>query len=297
MHRPDRWQVMASNPLVLDRNANGEGAFSQAPRRVRYTALHVGSAVVHAGALAAVALVPATWPWALGAIGANHLFNAAQSLLPRGQLLGPALVRLPPAFAVRGAVALTFDDGPDPSVTPFVLDALDEAGMRATFFCIGERVRKHPGLARDIVVRGHAVENHSFSHSPYAGLWGPRRWRRDIEAAQAAIEEATGVAPLFFRPPFGVRTPLLEPALAPLGLHCVVWSTRAFDTIARDGTRVVDRLAPGLQPGAIALLHDGIALRARRGRPVLLDALPTLLGALRRRGLHSIDLRSIAGSG
>lgn len=286
---------MASNPLAVAPDARPASAFSPAPRPIRYTAIHVGSALVHAGAAASVVLAPASWPWALGAVAANHLFNAAQSLFPSTTSLGPVLSRLPPGFAARGAVALTFDDGPDPEVTPYALDLLDEAGARATFFCIGERVQRHAALARAIVARGHAVENHSFSHSLYASLWGPGRWRRDLLAAQAAIQDATGVTPLFFRPPFGVRTPLLEPALARVGLHCVVWSARAFDTITQDAARVVDRLAPRLTPGAIALLHDGIAVRTRRGRPVLLDALPPVLATLRRRGLHSIDLRSIVG--
>jgi peptidoglycan/xylan/chitin deacetylase (PgdA/CDA1 family) len=285
---------MASTPLVQDSSTTtAGGAYCAGPRRARLTALHLGVGAAHIGAAAAVVIAPGTWPWALGAVAASHAFVAAQTLFPRGQLLGPALIRLPQTFAQRGAVALTFDDGPDPLVTPQALDMLDRAGAKATFFCIGERVRRFPALAREIVARGHAVENHSYAHSPYAGFWGPRRVRRDVMAAQDAIADVTGVAPIFFRPPFGVRNPLLEPVLAGVGLHCVIWSARAFDTIARDAGQVVQRLLSALDAGAIALLHDGIAVRERTGPPILAGALPAVLAALGERGLHSINLRSI----
>jgi len=261
---------------------------------MRFTSMHIGAAAAHVGAAAAVVAAPATWPWALATVLGSHAFMVAQTLFPRAQLLGPALVRLPRAHAERGAVALTFDDGPDPLVTPATLDILDRAGAKATFFCIGERVRRHPALAREIVARGHAVENHSYAHSPYLGFWGIGRVKRDVAAAQAAIADATGVAPVFFRPPFGVRNPMLEPALAAVGVHCVVWSARAYDTIAQDAALVVRRLTAALQPGTIALLHDGIAIRKRTGAPVLLDALPALLTEITVRGMHSINLRSLA---
>jgi peptidoglycan/xylan/chitin deacetylase (PgdA/CDA1 family) len=273
--------------------ATADCAFPVGPRRMRFTSLHFGAAAAHVGAVAAVVAAPATWPWALGALVGSHAFVVAQTLFPRAQLLGPALVRLPRVHADRGAVALTFDDGPDPLVTPAALDILDRAGAKATFFCIGERVRQHPALAREIVARGHAVENHSYTHSPYLGFWGPGRVRRDVAAAQAAIADTTGVVPLFFRPPFGVRNPLLEPVLAAVGVHCVVWSARAYDTIARDAGLVVRRLTSALQPGAIVLLHDGIAIRKRNGTPVLLNALPALLTEMTARGLSSINLRSL----
>jgi len=284
---------MVSTTIAPPHAAGAGATYPAGPRRLRFTPLHAGVAAVHGGAAAAWVAAPATWPWALGALVASHVFTAAQTLFPRGQLLGPALIRVPRAFAERGAVALTFDDGPDPEVTPATLDLLDRAGAKATFFCIGERVRRYPALARAIIARGHAVENHSYAHSPYLGLWSVGRVRRDVAAAQAAIADATGVAPLFFRPPFGVRNPMLEPALAAVGVHCVVWSARAYDTIARDPARVVRRLTARLDAGAIVLLHDGIAVRERTGPPVLLDALPVVLAALSARNLHSINLRSI----
>lgn len=287
---------MASTTFPADAVPAMGAAFPAGPRSLRLTSLHAGVAAVNVGAVATAVAAPATWPWALGAAVASHAFTVAQTLFPRGQLLGPALVRLPPPLAERGAVALTFDDGPDPEVTPATLDLLDRAGAKATFFCVGERVRRYAALAREIVARGHAVENHSYSHSVYIGLWSPARLRRDLSAAQDAIADATGLAPRFFRPPFGVRNPMTEPALAAIGLHCVVWSARAYDTVARDGDRVVRRLAPDLGPGAIVLLHDGIAIRQRTAPSPMLGALPQLLATLAERNLHSINLRALVGA-
>jgi peptidoglycan/xylan/chitin deacetylase (PgdA/CDA1 family) len=284
---------MASAPFLQPADA-AELAFRPGPRRLRFTPLHWGVGAVHVGAAAAVVASPATWPWALAAAAASHAVVVAQTFFPRAQYLGPALVRLPRGFAERGAVALTFDDGPDPDVTPRTLDLLDAAEAKATFFCIGERVRRFPALAREIVTRGHAVENHSYAHSPYGGFWAPGRVRRDILAAQDAIADATGKAPLFFRPPFGVRNPILEAALAATGLHCVIWTCRPFDTITRDVDRVLARLTAALGAGAIFVLHDGIAIRSRKGTPMVLQALPGLLAALAQRNLQSINLRALA---
>ena len=118
------------------------------------------SAVLHAGAAVGALAAPALWPWALGAVVVNHALITTAGLLPRSTLLGPNLTRLPAASQARREIALTIDDGPDPQVTPAVLDLLDAAQAKATFFCIGWRAPQHPPLCREIVARGHPVENH-----------------------------------------------------------------------------------------------------------------------------------------
>ena len=119
------------------------------PARWRPSAFLMLSAAVHLAAGIGLLLAPAQWAWWLGALIVNHGLITAAGLLPRCNWLGPNLTRLPPAAAARGEVALTFDDGPDPAITPQVLDMLDAAGVRASFFCIGERVAAHPALARE----------------------------------------------------------------------------------------------------------------------------------------------------
>ena len=248
------------------------------------------SAVLHAGALIGTATMPALWPWSVGALVANHAALTIAGLLPRTALLGPNLTRLSAQAQARGEVALTIDDGPDPAVTPQVLDLLDAAQARATFFCIGWRARENPALCREIVARGHRVENHGDAHSNAFSLFGPGRMRADIAAAQATLSDITGQAPRYFRPTAGLRNPFLEPVLAQLDLHLAAWTRRPYDT--RDGRaqQVLQRLTRGLAAGDILLMHDGHAALTPDGQPVILQTLPLLLAQLNQRGLRAVTL-------
>ena len=136
--------------------------------------------------------------------------------------------------SARREIALTIDDGPDPAVTPAVLDLLDLHGARATFFCIAERARAHPALCREIVRRGHSVQNHSDRHSHAFSLLGPGAIAREIAAAQATLADVTGVVPRFFRAPAGLRNPFLAPVLQRLDLQLVSWTRRGYDTVRRE---------------------------------------------------------------
>jgi len=129
-----------------------------------YPAMLTATAAWHVLVLAAWLVAPRAWPWWLAAIFANHAVFTVAGLLPRTSLLGPNWTRLPAGARNADAIALTIDDGPDPVVTPQVLDLLDALGVHATFFCIGEKARRYPQLAREIVARGHALENHSQVH-------------------------------------------------------------------------------------------------------------------------------------
>ncbi len=250
------------------------------------------SVVLHAVAGATVIASPALWPGALAAVAANQVLLTVAGLLPRSTLLGPNIRRLPPAAAARGEIALTIDDGPDPEVTPRVLDLLDAAGMKASFFCIGERVTAHAALAREMVARGHAIENHSQRHLKMFAALGPVGMRREIGLAQQSIAAAVGRAPRFFRPTAGLRNPFLDPVLAGLDLRLASWTRRPFDTRCGDPATVHARLVRGLAAGDILLLHDGHAARTPAGRPVILEALPRLLETLGRAGLRSVTLDS-----
>ena len=232
---------------------------------------------------------PTLWPWALGAVLANHAVLTAAGLSPRSRLLGPNWTRLPGTPAAR--IALTLDDGPDPQITPRVLELLAQHGAPATFFCIGERVAAHRSLARELVARGHSIENHSQRHLAHFSLLGPRALRAEIERAQETIAATTGQAPRFFRAPAGLRSPFLDPVLQRLGLQLASWTRRGFDTLERRPERVFGALARGLAAGDILLLHDGHAARTREGAPVVLKVLPRLLAALSAAGLTPVTLR------
>ncbi|HTO70440.1 MAG TPA: polysaccharide deacetylase family protein [Myxococcota bacterium] len=251
-------------------------------------ALHLCGAV-------ALAFPGADWRAVAGALVANHAVLFAGCLVPRSRLLGPNIVRLPAANAERGEVALTFDDGPHPELTPRVLDLLDARGAKATFFAIGAHAAANAGVVRDAVARGHAVESHTQHHSHHFGWYGPRRLRREIAAAQAAIAAAAGRAPAFFRAPDGVRNPMLDGALARFGLRYVSWRRRGFDAVDANADRVLARLLRGLAPGDVLMLHDGSALRRPLAEPAVLKVLPRLLDALAERGLRSVSLRQAFG--
>lgn len=246
---------------------------------------------LHLLALVAVIAKPGQWRWALGAVVVNHLLMAAIGLWPRSHWLGPNWTRLPAAAMARNEVALTIDDGPDPIVTPQVLDLLDRYAVQATFFCIGEQAARYPDLCREIVRRGHAIENHSQHHRHHFSLMGPGAMTRETQAAQDTLTAITGQRPLFFRAPAGLRNPFLDPVLSRLGLQLASWSARGFDTRIGDAGRVKSKLLRGLRAGAILLLHDGNAARTSKGHPVILEVLPALLTSAAAAGLRFVTLR------
>jgi peptidoglycan/xylan/chitin deacetylase (PgdA/CDA1 family) len=250
------------------------------------------SLALHAGAVIALIARPHLWPWVLGAIVVDHLILTAAGLWPRSRLLGPNWTHLPAAAAANGSVAITIDDGPDPAVTPQVLDLLDQHRAKATFFCIGELVEQHSGLAREIISRGHSIENHSQHHLHRFSVLGPGGIAAEIARAQDTIAAVTGERPRFFRAPAGLRSPLLDPVLARFGLRLASWTRRGFDTVNPDPAIVFERLTRGLRSGDILLLHDGHAAHTASGTPVILEVLPRVLQAVAAAKLTPITLRA-----
>jgi peptidoglycan/xylan/chitin deacetylase (PgdA/CDA1 family) len=228
---------------------------------------------------------------------ADHLALGTAGLLPRCRLLGANLVSLDAAARERREVALTFDDGPDPRSTPFVLEELARRGVRASFFCVGERVERWGRLAAEVAGAGHDLENHSYSHPYSFALLGPRRQACEIDRAQSAIAGVCGRSPVYFRAPAGLRNLWLQPVLAPRGLALAAWTRRGYDTVDRDPERVVGRLLVDVAPGHILLLHDGGLHLGRDALPLLRAVLPRLLDGLAEQGLHPIALPRPAASG
>src|ERR1700735_831287 len=259
----------------------------------RPSPLLVASAAVHLGAAAALIARPRAWPWTLSALLANHVVLAAAGLWPRSHLLGANWTRLPERgdLAPRG-VAITIDDGPDPDVTPRVLEQLEGYEARASFFCIGERVLRYPDLAQEIVRRGHVIENHSQRHRHNFSLLGPGAMSSEVSQAQESIYRVTGSSPRFFRAPAGLRNPFLDPVLVRLQLHLASWTRRGFDTVNANAEAVYRRLADRLRDGDILLLHDGNAARTAGGRPVITEVLPRLLDAMAAKQCAPVTLRS-----
>lgn len=153
------------------------------------------------------------------------------------------------------AVALTFDDGPHPEVTPRLLDLLSRHAVTATFFVTGVNAERYPDLIRAILERGHTIGNHSYHHSPFLMLKGSRTLRREVETAQTLFKQF-GITPQAFRPPVGITAPHLWRVLVDLGMFCVNFSCRVGDMGNRRIRNMAARLLKKVRPGDIILLHD-----------------------------------------
>jgi peptidoglycan/xylan/chitin deacetylase (PgdA/CDA1 family) len=158
--------------------------------------------------------------------------------------------------SVEKSVALTFDDGPDVKLTPRILEILDKHEVTATFFVIGHKAEDNPSLLKEIISRGHSIGNHSYSHATWFDLFGRKMMEQDLLKAEEEIMRVTGIKPVFFRPPYGVTTPILAKAVKKLGYKTVGWSVRSLDTVLKDKEKLVERITDRLHPGAIILLHD-----------------------------------------
>jgi peptidoglycan/xylan/chitin deacetylase (PgdA/CDA1 family) len=209
---------------------------------------------------------------------------------PASRFFVPVVSHLPGDAPV---VALTFDDGPDPEVTPAVLDILGAHGARATFFVLGDRAARYPDVIRRIHREGHSIGTHTQHHRLGFHFAGPARVRREIEDAievVAAILPAPA-RPTLFRPPQGLRTPQFASGWRRTrGQVCVTWTVRGFDSRPTTAAAITRRVARGLGPGAIVALHDGTGLGGSRDRAPTLAALPEILAACKRRGLRCVAL-------
>ena len=193
----------------------------------------------------------------------------------------------------RNRVALTFDDGPDPEVTPRVLDALAKYDARATFFTIGAALAARPELARDIVAAGHELGNHSWRHSRFQSFFAVAEQEREIEQGANAIAAVTGssAAPLY-RPPLGMKSPPMARAACRKRLTIVAWSLHSHDSRSSDPEAISRRVLERIRPGDIVLLHDGHDL-AGRHRPATARALPRILQGLGEKGLRGVTVSEL----
>jgi peptidoglycan-N-acetylglucosamine deacetylase len=198
----------------------------------------------------------------------------------------PALERLEPG---AGRVALTFDDGPDPDATPAVLDALDGAGARATFFMLGEQLMQNTTLGREVAVRGHEIALHGFGHARHQELT-PTQARDDLARGLGAVEAATGQRPALYRPPYGRFSEHSYEACAALGLRPVYWSAWGEDWEAIGAERIAELVSRDLVDGAIVLLHDSPRYADRTSAGPTAEAVAALAQRARHAGLTFVSL-------
>jgi len=189
-------------------------------------------------------------------------------------------------------VALTFDDGPDPEVTPHLLDLLARHSVTATFFVTGVNAEHHPDLIRSILSHRHTIGNHSYNHYPFLMLKGSRILRREIESTQTLLQQF-GIVPLAFRPPVGITNPNLWRVLLELGMFCVNFSCRVGDMGNRRIQNLASRMLKKVRPGDIILLHD--VAPPGGGVDYLIGEFEAILVGLRARNIEIQPLAQLIG--
>lgn len=182
-----------------------------------------------------------------------------------------------------GAVALTFDDGPDPQWTPRVLDALAASGATASFFLLGGKASKHPELVERLRAAGHTVGSHAFSHRNLRGLRSAEV-REEMRQAAATLAAITGEAPRWFRPPYGAYSPASLWECFRSGAATVLWNRDPMDYRARSAEEILARMGP-LQAGDVVLMHDRLA--------ATVEVLPEILARIEDAGLRAMSLDGV----
>lgn len=248
-------------------------------------------------AVALALLLPSPWSVlaaaavALGTIG----FFTYTIAHPRSQYFVPVVHR---ATTRQRAVALTFDDGPDPVVTGRILDVLAEHGAHGTFFVVGARAALNPDLVRRIHAEGHSIGTHTQNHRLGFHFASRAHVRREIEEAIEVVAGIVPVRPSLFRPPHGLRSPCFARGLqATRGLVCVTWSVRGLDARTTSADAIFARVGKALAPGAIVALHDGAGLLGSNDRSATLEALSRILVRCRDRGLSCVGLDELDREG
>jgi peptidoglycan/xylan/chitin deacetylase (PgdA/CDA1 family) len=243
--------------------------------------------------------VGARW-MALPALAAGAGIAALGARYNLSQLYGPTMRYTGQA----GTLALTFDDGPNPSGTPALLDLLEKYEAKATFFLIGENVSRAPGIVREISARGHAVGNHTETHPSL--LWlTPEKIARELRECQDAIAAASSEAAVsarkWLRPPYGSRGPQLEQVRRSAGFDAVVmWSLTCFDWNPQPKEKLIARLKrarwdlPNGRGGHILLLHDGWSKKWDANKDYLIGALQYWLPRWHDAGVKFVSVEQIA---
>jgi len=197
------------------------------------------------------------------------------------------------------AIALTFDDGPDPDVTPRLLKILQAHDARATFFVCGLAASRYPDIVRAVAAAGHAVGGHSWDHRVLRDLTGDE-WQRQIDTTHALLADLSGAPVRWFRPPWGIVDSGARERLRRHGVGTMLWSANGADWSSDNPQRIANAAIRGLRPGVVLLLHDAVGdllspANIRRPdepghREATLAATDLILRAAHERGLQTISL-------
>lgn len=224
--------------------------------------------------------------------------NKRAELQPLPHLLLPAPIRaisplnklgIPNVHALR-SFCLTFDDGPDPLYTPKILEVLADHNARATFFMVGEAVEQFPGLVYEILKGGHAIGNHTYSHS-HPWMMSPLRAQQEVSKTNILIRKITGITPRWFRPPFGRLRAAMRRQAHVEGMTTVLWSRSVIDWGMLGTKAGIARRLESIKLGDIVLMHDG--KREANNPQFTIECLPTFLQSLGENALGACTLDEV----
>ncbi|MBL7703705.1 MAG: polysaccharide deacetylase family protein [Ferruginibacter sp.] len=182
-------------------------------------------------------------------------------------------------------IALSFDDGPAENYTPQILDVLKAENVKATFFCIGNRIGGNENILKQVQEEGHIIGNHSYSHHFWFDMYPAKKMQEDLRQMDAELERVTGLKPKLFRPPYGVTNPNLAKAIKKGGYMPVGWSVRSMDTVIKDEKKLLDKINAGIKPGAVFLFHDTSKNTAA--------VLPDFIKEVKKRGYSIVPLHKL----
>jgi len=244
-------------------------------------------------------------PWLIAPsalVAGAAAMTAYGAVNPRSQLFGPVIS----GTGAAKKLALTFDDGPNPAITPKLLELLAKHKAPATFFLVGKFVRECPALVKEIAAQGHVLGNHTETH-PNLFFCGPRETREELQRCTEAIEQIVWARPRWFRPPFGFRSPWLGEILLQQGLTNVTWSLIPGDWRRKPANWLIERMKPvaahahanlskknsSFASGDILCLHDGDYTHLNADREITLRALEYWLPRWRDLGLEFVTMSEI----
>jgi Predicted xylanase/chitin deacetylase len=227
-------------------------------------------------------------PALLGTVAAcgAATFAGLHTMLPSSQLYGSSFIGLPKGTR---RLALTYDDGPNDPYTSQLLDVLAKHGTKATFFLIGQFVKQRPDIVRRVVEAGHTVGNHTWNH-PNLIFCSAAETRRQISETQKAIEDACGIRPTLFRPPFGGRRPGTFSVARELGLTPIMWGVTCYDWSAISNESIERKAREQIRGGDVILLHDGGHKRFGADRSHTVKATANLLREYSEQGYKFVSV-------
>jgi len=217
--------------------------------------------------------------WSIGVVGVIVSILGYSYFSPTADVFGKTIDRVATS---QKSIALTFDDGPNEPYTSQVLDILNSYGVKSTFFVVGKNAEYYPDVARRVVAEGHVIGDHSYTHKPLAEFDVPDY--TELDKAQNAIYQVTGVKPHLFRPPYGRKTPWELEYVKMKGLVTVTWSSSANDPSQPPPNTIEKLILENVHPGMIILLHDGNGIKHGSDRSRTVAALPYIIESLKAQG-------------